>query len=167
MRTATSSSSRYSAYSSSASPTIRSSTTEHRSTAPPSSRSSEWLSSYDEVWEDGTGVEYVEGAQPQSIDYYYLPDTCLMAPVDALTAEDESAVSGAVLEEASLDTASFPPEWFGSKRRRVEEAERICSDEERQEGQADPNRLQDALVTVSRAAALVDSLPSPLPVVCV
>ena len=160
MRTATSSSSRYSSYSSSTPRTTRSVTSDHRSAVLPSSRCSEWLSSYDEVWEDGTGADYVDGAQPQSIDYFYLADDSPMAPADALAVEAEAVREAVTEEAAAVDTATFPAEWFGSKRRRVVEDERISEEEEGQEEEADTNQLQDALVTVHIPAA--SSLRFPL-----
>ena len=138
---------------------------ERRSATLPISRSSEWLSSYDDVWEDGTGVEHVDGAQPQAIDYYYLPDDCLMPPADAVAVEEEAAVGDVVLgEEAAVDTATFPEEWFGQKRRRVEEDEHISQEEQPQEERANPNHTQDALMTVRAAARLISFSSSPMPV---
>ena len=126
------------------------------------------------MWEDGTGVDIVEGAQPHSIDYYYVADIPrpIVSASDCLASKAETLADAgppATEAEAVVDTATFPVEWFGQKRRRVEEhisqEEEEEEEEEEEQGESGYEEgseytSQDALVTVSPSHSPQHSLPS-------
>jgi hypothetical protein len=103
------------------------------------------------VWEDGTGVEHVDGATPHTIDYYYISDEVTMktsSDDEVVESEVEGSGSQSVGVEG-VDTASFPPEWFGKRRRKSEEHVR---QEEAQSEQAEEDEWEvDTVITVSAA----------------